>query len=508
MIVHEVRVHPSAARLPREAQLTWKIAELAAAAPPPEAEVAAMVSCRVVDNAGVALAAINRQPVATARVMALAHPRPHGATLFGLPAAIRVQAEWACWANATAVRELDLHDCVSPGAHPGDNIAPLIAVAQQMGCDGAALVRAIAVAYEVQVALVKGMPLAPTQKEQTGHLCPATTAGLGALLGLPVSTIYHALNQSVLLAFSPRQTRTGDMTSWKAFVPGYSGKLAIEAMDRAMRGEASPSPVYEGESGVIAYLLDGPEASYTVALPEPGQPLRAILETFTKAHSAVNHAQAFIDLACELRPQVDLQQVREVVVHTNSAVHTIVGSGSNDPEKYDPDASRETLDHSLAYIVAVALEDGGFHHEHSYAYERAHRLETIDLWHKVHSVIDPSWDALYRQALLDRPALGGRLAIHLNDGRVISGEKAVADAHTHGARPMDHAGYVAKFRTLAGPVLASEVLEAFLSLVYGLPDATPEALSRLNPPLPPGRLHTDKPDGRGIFDHGLVVTDR
>ena len=128
---HEVRVHPSAARLPREAQLTWKLAELAAAAPPPEAAVAAMVACRVVDNAGVALAAINRQPVATARVMALAHPRPHGATLFGLPASLRVQAEWACWANATAVRELDFHDCVSPGAHPGDNIAPLIAVAQQ-----------------------------------------------------------------------------------------------------------------------------------------------------------------------------------------------------------------------------------------------------------------------------------------------------------------------------------------------------------------------------------------
>ena len=332
MILHEVRVHPSAARLPQEAQLTWKIAELAAAAPPPEAAVADMVACRVVDNAGVALAAINRQPVATARVMALSHPRPHGATLFGLPASIRVQAEWACWANATAVREFDLHDCVAPGAHPGDNIAPLIAVAQQMGCDGAALVRAIAVAYEVQVALVKGMPLAPTQKEQTGHLCPATTAGLGALLGLPVSTIYQALNQFVLLAFSPRQTRTGDMTSWKAFVPGYSGKLAIEAMDRAMRGEASPSPVYEGQSGVIAYLLDGPEARYTVALPEPGQPLRAILETFTKAHSAVNHAQAFIDLACELRQQVDLQQVREVVAHTNSTVHHIVGSGSNDPE--------------------------------------------------------------------------------------------------------------------------------------------------------------------------------
>ena len=99
-------------------------------------------------------------------------------------------------------------------------------------------------------------------KEQTGHLCPATMNRAGGTAGVAVLTIYHALNQAVLLAFSPRQTRTGDMTSWKAFVPGYSGKLAIEAMDRAMRAEASPSPVYEGQSGVIAYLLDGPKLLY------------------------------------------------------------------------------------------------------------------------------------------------------------------------------------------------------------------------------------------------------
>ena len=274
MVVHEVRVHPSSASLPRQAQLTWKMAEVAATAPPPAPEVAEMVACRVIDNAGVALAAINRRPVATARVMALAHPRAGGATLFGLPPEIRVHAEWAAWANATAVRELDFHDCAPPAAHPGDNIAPLIAVAQQMGCDGAALVRAIAVAYEIQVALGRGIPLAPTQKEQTGHLCPATTAGLGALLQLPVATIYQALNQAVLISQSTRQTRKGEMTSWKAFVPGHSGKLAIDAIDRAMRGEASPSPAYEGESGVIAYMLGGPDACYHVSLPAPGEPLR------------------------------------------------------------------------------------------------------------------------------------------------------------------------------------------------------------------------------------------
>lgn len=503
MAVHEVRVHPSSASLPRQAQLTWKMAELAAAAPPPSPEVAEMVACRVIDNAGVALAAINRSPVATARIMALAHPRAGGATLFGLPSDVRVHAEWAAWANATAVRELDFHDCAPPAAHPGDNIAPLIAVAQQMGCDGATLVRAIAVAYEIQVALGRGMPLAPSQKEQTGHLCPATTAGLGALLRLPVATLYHALNQAVLISHSPRQTRKGEMTSWKAFVPGHSGKLAIDAVDRAMRGEASPSPAYEGESGVIAYMLDGPQACYHVSLPAPGEPLGAILQTFTKAHAAVNHAQAFIDLAFELRAGVDLSRVREVVVRTNSTVHNIVGSGANDPEKFNPDASRETLDHSLSYTVAAALEDGWFHHERSYAHERTHRPGTIALWRKIRSVADPYWDAQYRQARPERPALGGRLELHLDDGRVIAGEKPVADAQIGGAHTMDRAGYEQKFRALAGPVVDAEVLEAFLALAHALPGASPEVLCRLNPHLASGKLQVDRPDGNGIYDHGF-----
>ena len=500
MVEHEVRVHPSSARLPRQAQLTWKMAELAASAPPPAPEVADMVICRVIDNAGVALAAIDRGPVATARAMALAHPRVGGATLLGLPATVRVHAEWAAWANATAVRELDFHDCAPPAAHPGDNIAPLIAVAQQMRCDGAALVRAIAVSYEIQVALGRGMPLAPWQKEQTAHLCPATAAGLGALLRLPVATIYHALNQAVLVSYSTRQTRKGEMTSWKAFVPGHSGKLAIDAVDRAMRGETSPSPAYEGESGVIAYMLGGPEACYRVSLPAPAEPARAILQTFTKEHSAVNHAQAFIDLAFELRAGVDMSRVREVVVRTNSTVHNIVGSGANDPEKYSPDASRETLDHSLSYTVAVALEDGWFHHERSYAHERKHRPSTIALWRKVRSVVDPIWEAKYRQAPPERPALGGRLELHLDDGQVIAGEKPVADAQIGGARTMDRPGYVQKFRSLASPVMDAEAVDAFLALADQLVGASPEALCRLNPST---KAQPVLPNGRGIYDHGV-----
>ncbi|MGV8955157.1 MAG: MmgE/PrpD family protein, partial [Cypionkella sp.] len=290
---HTVQVYPSAANLPREQQLAWHIASFAADCGLLDADVVDMIACRIVDNASVGLAAINRAPVAAARAMALAHPRKAGATLYGLPAGTRVDAEWAAWANATAVRELDFHDTflAADYAHPGDAISPLIAVAQQMGLDGAALARGIAVSYEVHVALVKAISLHKYKKDHVAHLAPATTAGIGALLGLPAEIIFQAVNQAVHLSFSTRQSRKGEISSWKAYVPGFSGKLAIECIDRAMRGEASPSPIYEGEESVLAWMLGGADSRYDVYLPATSESPRGILETYTKAHSAEYQAQ-------------------------------------------------------------------------------------------------------------------------------------------------------------------------------------------------------------------------
>ena len=144
---------------------------------------------------------------------------------------------------------------------------------------------------------------ASTRRRRTTsrHLAPAIAAGLGALLGLETAVVYHALNQAVHLGFATRQSRKGQITSWKASAPAWAGKLAIEAVDRAMRGEGAPNPIYEGEDGVIAWMLAGPDAEYAVPLPAPGERPRAILETYPKAHSAEYQAQALIDLAFDLR---------------------------------------------------------------------------------------------------------------------------------------------------------------------------------------------------------------
>ena len=104
MVIHRVQVYPSKIPLPKAEQLAWKIAEVAHAAPPADAEVTEMVINRIIDNAGVALAAINRAPVANARSQALAHPRPGGATLFGVPSDECFEAEWAAWANGVDAR--------------------------------------------------------------------------------------------------------------------------------------------------------------------------------------------------------------------------------------------------------------------------------------------------------------------------------------------------------------------------------------------------------------------
>ena len=506
MEVHRVRVHPAAARLPQEAQLTWKLAAFAVSASDAgvDADVADMVACRIVDNAAVALAAIDRPPVAAARAMALAHPRAGGATLFGLPESTAVHAEWAAWANGTAARELDFHDTflAADYAHPGDNIPPLIAVAQQKGADGARLLAAIAAAYEVHVGLVKGISLHAQRKDHVGHLAPAIAAGLGALLRLEIPVVYHALNQAVHLAFATRQSRKGQITSWKASAPAWAGKLAIEAVDRAMRGEGAPNPIYEGEDGVIAWMLAGRDAEYAVPVPAPGERPRAILETYPKAHSAEYQAQALIDLAFELRRRLRpgaLARVGEIVVHTSHHTHAVIGSGSNDPEKYDPDASRETLDHSIMYILAIALEDGRWHHVDSYRPERAHRESTIALWRKVRTVEDPVWTARYHDPDPARRAFGGRVDLTLDDGSVVSAERLVADAHPNGLNPWRWRDYAEKLAQLTGGLLARDAREELLGLASRLGQLAPEDVRRLNPALAPGAVMPDRPDGRGIF---------
>ncbi|MBW0014608.1 MmgE/PrpD family protein, partial [Mycobacterium sp.] len=398
MLVHTVRARRSSDDFPRREHLAAKIAEVAADPVAVAPETAEMLVNRIIDNAAVSAAAVLRRPVTVARQQALAHPARRGAKVFGVSGPHGYSAEWAAWANGVAARELDFHDTflAAEYSHPADNIPPLVAVAQQLGVPGGDLIRGLATAYEIQIDLTRGICLHEHKIDHVAHLGPSVAAGIGTMLRLDTETIYHAIGQALHLTTSTRQSRKGMISSWKAFAPAHAGKTAIEAVDRAMRGEQSPAPIWEGEDGVIARLLGGPERAYQVPLPGPGEPKRAILGSYTKEHAAEYQSQAPIDLARRLRRRInDLDQIAAIVLHTSNHTHVVIGTGSGDPQKFDPDASRGTLTHSLPYIFAVALQDGGWHHERSYAPERARRPDTVALWRKISTVEDPEWTRRY-----------------------------------------------------------------------------------------------------------------
>ncbi|TFC03193.1 MmgE/PrpD family protein [Cryobacterium adonitolivorans] len=506
-----VRVHRSENSPARTEQLAWKIAACAADPVPVDDDVTEMIINRVIDNAAVAAASLTRDSVVAARQQALAHPRSAngaGATVFGHAADTRVSPEWAAWANGVAVRELDYHDTflAAEYSHPGDNIPPLVAVAQHLavarGLTGLDLVRGIATGYEVQIDLARSISLHKHKIDHVAHLGPSAAAGIGTLLGLDPDTIFQAVGQALHTTTATRQSRKGEISSWKAYAPAFAGKMAIEAVDRAMRGQTSPTPIYEGEDGVIAWLLDGPDAAYDVSLPAVGEPKRAILDSFTKEHSAEYQAQALIDLARKLNrehPEILVPgAVASIVIHASHHTHNVIGSGANDPQKYDPRASRETLDHSVPYIFTVALQDGAWHHEDSYLPERAARADTVALWNTVTTSEDAEWTRRYHSSDPGEKAFGGRVEILLANGGRLVDELAVADAHPLGARPFVRADYVAKFRLLATNALHPAEIERFLELAQRLPELTAADLGSLTLVARPGLFET-LPTLNGIF---------
>jgi len=483
LIVYKVKVYPSKKHLPKKKQLAWKLAELAKNNSRLNKKSVDMVINRIIDNASVAIASLNRKAVISSREMALKHPKKNGANLLGVNSKLKFDCEWAAWSNGTAVRELDFHDTflAADYSHPGDNIPPLVAVAQQKKINGISLIRGIITAYEVQVNLVKSICLHKHRVDHIAHLGPSVAAGLGTMLKLNTETIYQAIQQALHTTVSTRQSRKGEISSWKAFAPAHASKLAIEAVDRAMRGERAPSPIYEGEDSVIARILDGKKALYKVPLPKKNEEKKAILETYTKEYSAEYQAQALIDIAKKLNKKINnLNKIKKIDIYTSHHTHNVIGTGANDPQKMDPNASRETLDHSIMYIFAVALEDADWHHIKSYTKSRANKKSTIKIWHSIKTHENKKWTKKYHDPNPRNKSFGAKVVVTLKNGKKVIEELDKADAHPYGSRPFVRSNYINKFLTLTKNIISKKETDRFLKTVQNLKKLKRGQLSKLN----------------------------
>ncbi len=500
MINHKVKVFPSKIKLNKKNQLAWKIAEIASDNATLNKHSIEMVINRIIDNASVAIASLNRKPVISSREMAMGHLRKNGATIFGINSSIKFDCEWAAWTNGTAVRELDFHDTflAADYSHPGDNIPPLLAVAQQLKKSGLDLLRGIITAYEVQVNLVKGICLHKHKVDHIAHLGPSVAAGIGSMLRLNTETIYQGVQQALHVTISTRQSRKGEISSWKAYAPAHAGKLAIEAVDRVMRGEGAPSPIYEGEDSVIARILDGKNAKYSVPLPKKNEQKKAILETYTKEYSAEYQAQALIDIAKKLNKKIsNLKNIKKIDIYTSHHTHNVIGTGANDPQKMDPEASRETLDHSIMYIFAVALEDADWHHVKSYTRARAKKKSTIKIWQSIKTHEDKRWTKKYHDPNPKNKSFGARVIVTMKNGKKISEQLERADAHPYGLRPFKRKDYIKKFKTLTDNIISEKESKRFISVVQNLKKLKKGQLTKLN--IVVNKKYIKKNNKKGIF---------
>ena len=498
MIIHKIKVYPSKVYLPKKKQLAWKLAEIASDNAKLNNLAIDMAINRIIDNASVAIASLNRKSVIASREMAMKHPRKNGSTIFGINSNQLFDSEWATWTNGTAVRELDFHDTflAADYSHPGDNIPALLAVAQQKSKSGIDLLKGIITAYEVQVNLVKGICLHKHKVDHIAHLGPSVAAGIGTMLKLNTEIIYQSIQQALHTTVSTRQSRKGEISSWKAFAPAHAGKLAIEAVDRAMRGEGAPSPIYEGEDSVIARILDGKKANYKVPLPKIKEPKRAILETYTKEYSAEYQAQAIIDIAKKLNRKIrNLKNIKKIDIFTSHHTHYVIGTGANDPQKMDPNASRETLDHSIMYIFAVALEDADWHHVKSYSKSRAKRKSTIKIWRNIKTHEDKKWTKKYHDPNPRKKCFGAKVIVTMKNGKKYIEQLDRADAHPYGLRPFKREDYIKKFQTLTKDIIDEKESKRFLKLVQNLKNLKPGKLKDLNIVIKKNKIKRNTKEG-------------
>ncbi|MEK9658533.1 MAG: MmgE/PrpD family protein [Chloroflexota bacterium] len=412
---------------------------------------------RLVDTLGCAAGGLAGEPAAIARSLA---PLPSGgptATVWGTGAPST--SEWAAFANTLAVRYLDFNDTyfAREGGHPSDALAGVLAAAEAAGCSGREALVAMSAAYEVFCGLGEAERLASAGIDHSLHVAIAVAAGASRALGLDAGRTAHAIAMAAVANPSLRVARAGRLSMWKAGAPAQAAQAGVQAAHLAAAGMTGPEAPFSGEGGLAALLGEEP------ALPAlGGQPLseggtapfHAAL-TSIKRFPAQYNAQAAIQAALTARER--MRGAEPVVIIVATYAHA-VRSCATGAEKWDV-RERETADHSIPYLVAVALADGEVT-ERQFTPQRMGSRDVRTLLQRIRVVEEKAMTARFPQAL---PA---RLEVVLADGRTLMVD--VTSARGGPGLPPTRDEVEAKFHALADGPLGAGAAAALLARAWTL----------------------------------------
>jgi 2-methylcitrate dehydratase len=409
------------------------------------------VKRRVIDALGCALGALDAEPCVIARRVAKNYSARPGATLIGT--AHRAPPDWAAFVNGCLVRYLDFNDTYlsKEPAHPSDNIAGTLAVAEAEGVPGRELIVAIALAYEIQCRFCDTASLRAKGWDHVTYVAFSSTLAAARLTGLDVEKTAHAVNIAGVSAGSLRQARAGELSHWKACTVAHAAQRGIFAALLAREGMTGPAPIFEGEMGFERLVSQAP-LDPIVLSPDASM----ILKTSIKFWPAEYHSQSAIEAALRLSRQTgNVEEIESILIQSHDAAVEIIGS---DPAKWRPQ-TRETADHSLPYIVAVALADGEIA-DQQFAPKRFGDPVLLDLVQRVKVERQAGLSARYPEAV------GNIITIRLRDNREL--REHVDYPPGHAKNPLSDAQLEAKFHSLADPRLGRERASTVLEKAWKL----------------------------------------
>lgn len=419
---------------------------------------------RVIDALGCAIGAQDGEPVKMIRNQLVDFGGRPICTLIG---GGRTAPDRAALYNSTLVRYLDFNDSYlarGETCHPSDNLGAVLAAAEYGEASGKTFLTALAAAYQVQCRLSDIAPVRAKGFDHTTQGAYAAAAGVAKALGLDEQQTANALAISGTALNALRVTRTGSLSHWKGLAYPHTAFGATHAAFLAKRGITGPLEVFEGNKGFMEAIA-GP---FTMDWQQ--EDLERVRRTIVKKYNAEIHSQATLEGALELRSTYgfEAREIESIRIDTFDVAYHIIGGGEEGDKTMVH--TKEEADHSLPYMVAVALLDGQVLPA-QYRPERIAADDVQRLLRKISIKESPAFSAAFPEEMRSR------ISIQLKDGRTLWIERKDYEGfHTH---PIGWEGAWRKFAALGRPFVSEQTLQSIFEAVQQLEKHRIDALTGL-----------------------------
>jgi 2-methylcitrate dehydratase len=425
-------------------------------------EARAQLKLRVLDTIGCAIAALCGGPVQAVREQITEFGGKGPCTPIGMDGA--TAPDRAAFYNGALVRYVDFMDNYmgkKQSCHPSDNFASVLAASEYAARSGKDFMAALALAYAVLIKLIDTIPVEEKGFDHTVHLAYSMAAGISKALGLDERQTANALAISGTAFQGLVTTRSGYLSNWKGLASAMTALGVMNSTFLAKRGITGPLEVLEGKNGLMEAFGEKAKIEWST------DDLDLVTHTSVKSYNAEVHSQSCIEGMLELREKFGFRgdDVEKVDVTIFKQAFNIIGEGEEAGDKHDV-RTKEEADHSLPYIMAVAIIDGEVT-PRQYEAERIQRDDVQELLKKVRvqtqlHVGRKAFEALDTYTQKYPEEMPCKIVVRLKDGREIECEKT--DYYGFYKRPMSRKAIVKKFERLteayAGESLQREIENA------------------------------------------------